>query len=116
MTLNIIAYGIYTLITAFIVLRVGWVFYVNGAHYLYEVFEDDRPIADRLNFMLLVGYYLVNLGYVAFSIGFWPRITDTLELIELLAERTAWITISLAVMHYLNMIWVRLAKNLFKHN
>lgn len=116
MNLNLIAYAIYTLITAFIVLRVGWVFYTNGAHYLYEVFENDRPLADRLNMMLLLGYYLINLGYVAVSIGFWPTITGAVELIELLAQRTAFITLGLAVMHYMNMIWVRLAKRLFKHN
>lgn len=116
MNLNILTYAIYTMITAFLVLRVGWVFYQNGAHYLHDLFEDDRPTADSLNRLLLLGYYLLNLGYVAFSLSFWPKLTGLVQVIELISERTGLIVLGLGVMHYLNMAWVRLAKRLMKTN
>lgn len=114
--LNILAYGIYFLITAVIIVKVGWMFYVNGAHYLHDLFVNDNETADTLNKMLLMGYYLLNLGYVAVSLGYWPHIDTNIQLIELIAERTGFIALSLALMHYINMAWVQLAKRFFKTN
>ncbi len=111
MNLNILTYAIYTLVTAFLVFRVGWVFYVNGAHYLYDIFISDRDTADSLNRLLLLGYYLLNLGYVAVSLSFWPQIEDYVQLIEMLGERTGIIVLGLGVMHFMNMAWVRLVKH-----
>lgn len=111
MNLNILTYAIYGCITAFIIIRVGWIFFVNGAHYLHDIFENDLETANTINKLLLVGYYLINLGYVAVSLSFWPTITNYILLIELIAERTSWIVLSLALMHYINMLWVRVLKN-----
>lgn len=110
MNLNILTYMIYGFITAFIIIKVGWMFYVNGAHYLHEVFENEMDTANTINKLLLVGYYLLNLGYVAVSLSFWPIIDNYLQVIELVAKRTSWIVLSLAFMHYINMLWVRLLK------
>jgi hypothetical protein len=114
--LNILAYGIYFLITAVIIVKIGWMFYVNGAHYLHDLFVNDNETADTLNKMLLMGYYLLNLGYVAVSLGYWPHIDTNIQLIELIAERTGFIALGLALMHYINMAWVQLAKRFFKTN
>ncbi|MCO4806861.1 MAG: hypothetical protein KC456_09740 [Flavobacteriales bacterium] len=114
--LNILAYSVYGGITAFIVFRVGWVFYVNGIHYILDVFKNENDLAQMVNRFLLIGYYLINLGYVAVSLSYWPAITAHHQLIELLAERTAFIVLGLALMHYMNMIWVPLAKRFFTNN
>lgn len=114
MNLHLLTYAIYTFITAFLVVRVGWVFYVNGAHYLYDIFENDKDTADSLNRLLLLGYYLLNLGYVAVSLSFWPPLHNYVEMIEVLGQRTGFIVLGLGVMHFVNMGWVHIAKHFLK--
>ena len=111
MNFNLLTYAIYTALTVFLILRVGWLFYINGAHYLYELFGNDRNTADNLNRLLLIGYYLLNLGYVALSLSFWPTITGTIQMIEMLGDRIGLITLGLGILHMMNMAWVRLAKH-----
>lgn len=110
MNLNILTYAIYSLITAVIVVKVGWMFYKNGAHYLHEIFGNESEAADFINRLLLVGYYLINLGYVAVSLNFWPTIDSAIQMTELISQRSGFIILGLGVMHFFNMLWVRLVK------
>ncbi|MEQ9186171.1 MAG: hypothetical protein RLP15_00435 [Cryomorphaceae bacterium] len=110
MNLTLLTYFIYSAITAFIILRVGWVFYRNGAHYLHDIFTNDYNLAENVNRLLLVGYYLLNLGYVAVSIAFFDEIEGWVDLTERIAQRTSYIVLSLGLLHYGNMAWVHLLK------
>ena len=110
MNLTLLTYLIYSLITAFIILRVGWMFFKHGAHYLNDIFHPDLETAASLNRLLLIGYYLLNLGYVAVSIAYFEPIETWLQLIEVIAQRTGYIVLLLGGMHYFNMAWVRIIK------
>ncbi len=112
MNLNILAYAFYFGITAFITLRVGWLFYHYGANYLYELYPQQQELADSLNRILLIGYYLLNLGHIAHSLHHWPLITSELQMIELLSQKTGFICLVLGVIHFANMLWVRLWKKI----
>ncbi len=114
MNLNILTYGIYSAITALIVVKVGWMFYKNGAHYLHDLFENDLETADTINRLLLVGYYLINLGYVAVSLNYWPAIQNLVQMIELISQRSGFIILGLGAMHYVNMLWVKILKSYLK--
>lgn len=110
MNLNILTYLIYSIITGFIILRVGWLFYHFGAAYLYEIFGERRSLADAVNKLLLIGYYLLNLGYVAVSLSFWPQVHHLTQMLELLSAKVGFICLALGLIHFLNMLWVRLLK------
>jgi len=110
MNLTLTTYTIYGSITAFIILRVGWVLYKNGAHYLDDLLYPDIELSHTVNRLLLVGYYLVNLGYVAGTLAFLEKAENWTTLIEIVSKRTAFIVLSLAVLHYFNMAWVRWIK------
>lgn len=102
MTYNIFAYLIYLTITFFITVWVGWVCYKNGAVFIRQVIEDEE-MTNLLNRFLLIGYYLMNLGYMAVSILHWHTITSTLEIINVVSERVGLIVVFLAFIHYFNM-------------
>jgi len=87
---------------------VGWVFYKNGEIYLLEIFKQDAELVKPLNKLLLIGYYLLNLGYAIYTISCWGNIQDTLSMIHRLAEVLGKIIISLAIMHYFNLFWLKL--------
>lgn len=116
MNFNIIAYALYFSITAFIILRVGWLFFHYGAVYLHDLYPQRKDLADSLNRILLLGYYLLNLGYLAFSLKLWPEIPSAEAMLAMLCEKTGLICLGLGLLHFMNMGWVRLWKNANTNN
>lgn len=110
MNLNILAYGLYFSITAFIILRIGWLFHHFGAVYLHDLYPSRPDLATSLNNILLVGYYLLNLGYVAVSLSFWPTLHSYHQMLGMLCNRIGLICLILGAIHFANMLWVRLLK------
>lgn len=107
MNFNLLAYLIYSSITAFIIVYMGYQFYKNGIHYLLDLFKTDSKTAHFVNKLLLFGYYLLNLGYVAISLSFWPEIISLIQVIELTATRSGIIILGLGALHYFNLFWLK---------
>ena len=101
--MNTLAYIIYLSITWFITVHVGLRFYRNGSSYILNLLHGDEKLALFINRMLLTGYYLINLGYVAISINQWETITTWTGLLTSICTMTGKIMCVLAVMHYFNM-------------
>ena len=115
MTYNLIAYLIYLSITFFITVRVGWICYQNGVVYIYQILNDEE-MTQLLNKFLLIGYYLMNLGYMAVSIYFWEEIGSFLEMINIVSQRIGLIVLMLAGMHYFNITFIALfGKRIFQN-
>lgn len=110
MNLNILTYGLYFSITAFIILRIGWLFYHFGAVYLHDLYPGRPDLANSLNSILLIGYYLLNLGYVALNLSSWPQVVSVNHLLALLTDKIGFICLALGAIHFANMLWVRLLK------
>ncbi len=104
MNLNVIGYSIYLAVTIYITVVVGYGFYKNGIHLIINLFNGNTEAANAINKMLLVGYYLVNIGYLSISIGGWPGIGSSLELIQILFHRVSIILLALGVLHINNMV------------
>lgn len=69
--MNIIAYTIYLTISCFITVRVGKACYSNGWHFIKPLFLGHDELARAVNKLLLTGFYLVNLGIVAWNLHGW---------------------------------------------
>lgn len=100
---NFISYLIYLPITFYITVIVGWVLYKKGIVFLNDAFNSNVELAGILNRFLLLGYYLLNLGYAAVSIHIFSEINSITQLIEELSKRIGMLIIGLALMHYFNM-------------
>ncbi len=101
--MNTLTYIIYLLVTWIITVHIGLVFYRNGRLYLLNMLQNDEKLTDFVNKLLLVGYYLVNLGYVALMLRFWDTIYTWTELLVSICAMTGKIMLGLAVMHFFNM-------------
>ncbi len=106
MTYNSIGYLFFFSIMFYVIGVVGWQFYSNGKYYLQSIFKADPHLVDSINKMMLIGYYLFNLGYVAISIHGWEQIYTLTDLIGIVAEKSGAIILILGVMHYLNLFWM----------
>ena len=108
MTYNLIGYIVFFGIIFFITFRVGWVFYKNGEVFLKMLLPAENHIVESINKMLLIGYYLLNLGYASISISEWPIIFNTGQMFFVLAQNAGIIILFLAIMHYFNLTWLLL--------
>lgn len=103
--LNIITYSIYLLISFYVTIKVGWICYKNGEVYLQQIFSTNKEWAHPINKMLLIGYYLVNLGYTVLNLSFWGNVHSLKTMLDTLSLKLSAILIILGVLHCFN-IWI----------
>lgn len=108
MNLNIIGYFIYLSITAFIILQVGKICYQNGNVYVSELLPNNTDLCQKTNQILLLAYYLLNIGYCAMTLISWEKILSANQLIEVIAIKTALIAFILSALHYTNIMVITL--------
>ncbi len=101
--LNLIGYTIFIGLMVFIIAVVGKICYRNGNVFVAELIPDHLELCRQINRMLLIGYYLVNIGYCAVTLSFWQTINSPPMLVEIIAIKMASIIIILSALHYLNI-------------
>lgn len=101
--MNTLSYIIYLLLTYIITVHVGLRFYKNGRVYILNLLHGHEDLTDFINRLLLVGYYLLNLGYAAVMLRFWKTITNYTDLFTTLCTRIGTILLTLALIHFVNM-------------
>lgn len=74
----------------------------NGALFLVDVFGGNDDLARAVNRLLVVGFYLVNLGFVALFLRVAEPVVDTRRLIEALSVKLGVVLLVLGVLHLLN--------------
>lgn len=104
MNFNITGYSIYLAITIFIIVKVGRICYKNGNIFVSELIPNHADLCQKINQVLLLGYYLLNIGYCAMTLISWEKILSTNQLIEVLAIKTAMIVFIISALHYTNII------------
>ena len=97
---------IYLAISIVVTVLVGYDLHKNGYYLILNLF-DNEVVSKTLNNMLLIGYYLVNIGYVAINVAV-PNSLALYEHIELVAYKTATIVLILGVLHFNNIIMLTL--------
>lgn len=107
MTWNLIGYLIYGLITIYTILVIGKRLHRDGIFFVQKVFPEGET-GKIVNNLLLLGYYLVNIGYAFMTISSWQTISGLGALFGALAEHIGLIYLLLAVLHYNNILCLRL--------
>jgi len=69
-----------------------------------DVFAGDEPLAKSVNHLLVVGFYLIILGFVSLALKTTAPVTDTRQAIEVLAGKMGLVLLVLGGMHFLNLI------------
>jgi hypothetical protein len=82
---------------------VGQTLHRNGRVFLIENFQGQEALADSINHLLLVGFYLVNIGFVALALRYGTKPTNLVEAIEFLSTKVGLVVVILGFMHFTNM-------------
>ncbi|QSW87362.1 MULTISPECIES: hypothetical protein [Flavobacterium] len=106
MNFNVIGYFIYLIITILIILKVGKICYKNGNIYVSELIPNHADICQKINQVLLMAYYLLNIGYCAMTLISWQKIISITQLIETIGSKTSLIIFIISVLHYLNIVLI----------
>ena len=75
----------------------------NGRLFLVQAFQGDTGLADSVNHLLVVGFYLVNVGYVALALGTADTPVNLRQSIELVSNKLGVVLIVLGLMHFFNL-------------
>ena len=99
-----IAYHLlYLTISVAVTIWVARTLHKNGRIFLVDAFHGNERLADSVNHLLVVGFYLVNLGFITLAVKSGTRPVDLPELLEALCSKEGVVLLTLGVMHFLNI-------------
>jgi hypothetical protein len=102
MTYTIMVYAAYGLASVVLTIWLARTLGRNGTVFLEDVFADQPKLAQAINHLLVVGFYLLNFGYACLLLRTNVAATP-IEAIELLASKLGALLVSLGIMHFGNL-------------
>jgi hypothetical protein len=96
-------YVVYLAISVALTVWVARTLSKNGRVFLVNSFESDERLADSVNHLLVVGFYLINMGYVTLALKLGDKPLSTQEAIEFLSTKVGLVLLVLGAMHFFNV-------------
>lgn len=100
---TVIAYIVYLVISIGLTVWVARTLSHNGRIFLADVLQGNEKLAEAVNHLLVVGFYLVNLGFVALYLSGDDTIEDTRGIFEALSTKLGVVLLVLGAMHLANV-------------
>jgi len=103
MNIVVSTYLVYLAISIALTVWVAHTLHKNGRIFLVDVFHGNDALADSVNHLLVVGFYLINFGYVSLALKLGYDITSAQQGIEALSVKIGMVLIVLGGMHFFNL-------------
>ncbi|MFF1546680.1 hypothetical protein [Streptomyces sp. NPDC058291] len=100
---TVIAYVIYLIVSIGLTIWVARTLSRNGRVFLADVLQGNEKLADAVNHLLVVGFYLVNLGFVALYLSGDDTVEDVRGVFEALSTKLGVVLLVLGAMHLANV-------------
>ena len=97
------AYALYLLISLGITVWVARTLSRNGKVFLVQCFGQNDELADSTNHLLVVGFYLVNIGFITLTLSLGNEPATIPDAIRFLSGKVGLAVIVLGGMHFFNM-------------
>ncbi|CUJ32000.1 hypothetical protein [Cognatishimia activa] len=107
-------YAAYIAISLVATVLVGRTLSKNGHMFLIDAFKSREQLADSVNHLLLVGFYLVNIGFVTVALEYGQRPHDVVSSVEFVSTKVGMAVLFLGGMHFFNMFALVRFKNASK--
>ncbi len=98
-----ITYAVYIILSLCITVWVATTLFRNGRLFLIDAFHGNKEMADAVNHLLLVGFYLLNVGFITLFLRFGSKPTGLIEAIEYISTKVGIVLVVLGGMHFFNM-------------
>jgi hypothetical protein len=96
-------YLFYLTISIALTIWVARTLHKNGRVFLVDVFHGNEQLADSVNHLLVVGFYLINFGYVSLALKLGYNVATAQEGIEALSVKVGMVLLVLGGMHFFNL-------------
>ena len=103
MTDIVTTYLIYLTISLGLTVWVARTLFRGGKPFLTDVFQGNEELADSINRLLVVGFYLINFGYVALHMRIGQGVKGPQGIVEALSSKIGVVLLVLGAMHFGNL-------------
>src|SRR5258705_4837455 len=103
MTLIVWTHLAYLAISVAVTIWVARTLHRNGRVFLVDCFHGHTELADSVNHLLVVGFYLINVGFLTLALKYGAAAANPQEAIETLSTKVGLVLLVLGVMHFFNL-------------
>jgi hypothetical protein len=103
MTPIVWTYIVYIALSIPLTVWVAHTLHKNGRVFLVDSFQGNEQLADSVNHLLVVGFYLINIGYVALALKEGVAPVDLREVLETISRKVGVVMLVLGAMHFFNI-------------
>ena len=109
-------YLAYLAISVALTVWVARTLHKNGRIFLVDSFLGNEALADSVNHLLVVGFYLINIGFVTLALKYGDKAIDTQSALEILSTKVGLVLVVLGLMHFLNLfVFSKLRRRATQH-
>jgi hypothetical protein len=96
-------YSIYLALSIATTVWVATTLFKNGRVFLVDSFRGNIPLADSVNSLLVVGFYLINVGFVSLALKYGDKPGNVQQVFESVSTKVGLVLLTLGVMHFFNI-------------
>jgi len=97
-------YATYLVISIAMTIWVARTLSKNGQVFLVDSFDGNETLAESVNHLLVVGFYLLNIGYILLALETHREINTIRTSIEFLSQQVGFVLLVLGLLHLINVI------------
>jgi hypothetical protein len=100
----VVTYITYICLSVALTVWVAQTLHNNGRIFLVDVFHGNEALADSVNHLLVVGFYLINFGYATLALKIGYEVENARTSIEALSWKIGLVLLVLGAMHFFNLL------------
>src|SRR5579872_1907516 len=99
----VVTYAVYMALSLLLTIWVAQTLFTNGRVFLVDIFRGNEGLADSVNHLLVVGFYLINLGFVVRGLRIYGTVLGVRGGVETVADKIGGVLLTLGFMHFFNL-------------
>lgn len=96
-------YAIYLVVSVALTVWVAQTLFKHGRAFLVDAFSGNEHLADSVNHLLVVGFYLINAGYITLALKYGDKPGDLVAAIEFASMKIGLVLLVVGTMHFFNL-------------
>jgi hypothetical protein len=100
---TVYSYVVYLVVSVILTIWVARTLHARGRIFLIDAFRGNEAVADSVNHLLVVGFYLINIGYVTLALKYGDKPNGIQDAIEFLSTKIGLVLVVLGAMHFFNV-------------
>lgn len=104
MNYQVLTYSLYLAISLGVTIWVARTLSKNGLPFLVDCFAGNRELGASINHLLVVGFYLINFGFIAQNLQTTRPLQTEGQIFEVLSAKLGTVLLVLGAMHFFNLL------------